>query len=73
MRLRRLEQGNLGDAKHIKGRLYELRLFFGPGYRIYFGKDGNSLIVLLAGGDKNSQEKDIRVALQYWEKYKSNE
>lgn len=73
MRLRRLEQGNYGDIKHIRGRLYELRLFFGPGYRIYFGKEGDTLIVLLTGGDKSSQDKDIRAALKYWEDYKSND
>ena len=73
MRLRRLEQGNFGDSKHIKGRLYELRLFFGPGYRIYFGKDGNAIIVLLSGGDKRSQNNDIRTALKYWQDYKTND
>lgn len=73
MKLRRLAQGSFGDIKHIKGRVYEMRLFFGPGYRIYFGKDGDKLIVLLAGGDKSNQDKDIRVALQYWEDYKSND
>ena len=73
MRLRRLERGNLGDSKHIRERLYELRLFFGPGYRIYFGKDGGAVIVLLNGGDKHSQDKDIHTALRYWQAYKSND
>ena len=73
VRLRRLEQGNSGDSKHIRDRLYELRLFFGPGYRVYFGKDGDTVIVLLAGGDKSSQDKDILVSLQYWQDYRSND
>lgn len=73
MRLRRLEQGNLGDSKHIRDRLYELRLFFGPGYRIYFGKDGDATIVLLSGGDKRSQDNDIHTALKYWQDYKIND
>ena len=72
MRLRRLEQGNFGDYKHIKGGLYELRLFFGQGYRVYFGKHDGELIILLTGGDKNSQDKDIHTALRYWQDYKSN-
>ena len=73
MRLRRLEQGNFGDSKHIKERLHELRLFFGPGYRIYFGKDDDAIIVLLTGGDKRSQDNDINTALQYWKDYKTND
>ena len=72
MRLRRLEQGNLGDSKHIRDRLYELRLFFGSGYRVYFGKD-DAIIVLLTGGDKRSQDNDINTALQYWKDYKTND
>ena len=71
-RITRLEQGNLGDSKLIRDGLYELRLFFGPGYRIYFGKDGNTIIVLLSGGDKGSQNKDISLALRYWRDYKTN-
>ena len=73
MRLRRLEQGNFGDSKHIRERLYELRLFFGPGYRIYFGKGDDAIIVLLTGGDKRSQDNDINTALQYWKDYKTND
>jgi len=71
-RLRRIEQGNYGDCKPIQDGVFELRLFFGPGYRIYFGKDGKTLVILLCGGDKNSQGKDIRQAIMYWNEYKTN-
>lgn len=71
-RLRRIEQGNYGDCKHLQENVFELRLFFGPGYRIYFGEDGNTLVVLLCGGDKSNQEKDIQKAVKYWQEYKSN-
>jgi len=69
MRLRRIEQGNYGDCKHIQNGLFELRFFFGPGYRIYFGEDGNTLVILLCGGDKSSQKKDILKAIKYWNEY----
>ena len=71
-RLRRIEQGNYGDCKPIRDGVFELRLFFGPGYRIYFGKDGETLVILLCGGDKNSQGKDIKQAIMYWNEYKTN-
>ena len=69
-RLRRLEQGNFGDRKHLKSGLFELRLFFGAGYRVYFGEDKDRVIVLLCGGDKRSQNKDIENALSYWKEYR---
>lgn len=71
-RLRRLEQGNYGDCKHLNDGIFELRLFFGPGYRIYFGEDGDTLVVLLCGGDKGNQDKDIQTAISYWKEYNSN-
>jgi len=70
-RLRRIEQGNYGDCKHIENGVFELRLFFGPGYRIYFGEDGNTLVILLCGGNKSSQAGDTQKALRYWNEYKS--
>ena len=69
-RLDRVALGNLGDHKHIKDNLYELRLDFGPGYRVYFGCEGDRLILLLAGGDKSTQKKDIKKALVYWKTYR---
>jgi len=73
--LSRIEVGNWGNVKPIEGtdskELYELRMFFGPGYRAYFGKDGARLVLLLCGGDKKSQKKDIRVAKSLWKEYKA--
>lgn len=71
-RLRRMEQGNYGDYKYIRNCVYELRLFFGSGYRVYFGEDGNKLVILLCGGDKNKQNRNIRTALMYWKEYKNH-
>ena len=61
-RLIRAAEGNLGDVKFFEG-IGEMRIKFGPGYRLYFVKRGNTLIVLLCGGDKSTQKKDIKTAL----------
>ena len=58
-RLRRVADGSLGDVKAIGDGVHELRMFFGPGYRVYFMFQGDALIFLLVGGDKSSQERDI--------------
>ena len=63
IRIDRVELGNLGDAKFFDG-IGELRIDYGRGYRIYFVKRGNTVIVLLCGGDKSSQQRDIRRALE---------
>jgi putative addiction module killer protein len=63
-RIFRLANGLPGDVKPIGSGVSELRIDYGPGYRIYFCKKGASLFILLAGGDKNTQEKDIRTALK---------
>lgn len=67
-RLDRLKLGNFGDAKTIKGAegICELRIDYGPGYRIYFGKKGTTIVLLLVGGEKKSQERDIAKAKRYW-------
>ncbi|HXH55655.1 MAG TPA: type II toxin-antitoxin system RelE/ParE family toxin [Gammaproteobacteria bacterium] len=70
-RLDRVALGNLGDCKSIGGGVSELRLDFGPGYRIYFGKIGKKIILLLSGGDKSTQKKDIKRAIDYWNDYLS--
>lgn len=69
--LTRMAHGNLSNAKGVSGGLHEYRIDFGPGYRIYFGKDGPSLIILLGGGTKKRQQSDIRRALELWSEYKS--
>ena len=73
--LARVEAGNWGNVKSIEGMdsdgLYELRMFFGPGFRAYFGRDGAELILLLCGGDKKSQRRDIAKAKTLWKEYKS--
>jgi len=67
-RIDRIRQGNYGDHKRFQG-IIELRLDFGKGYRLYCGEDGHTLVVLLMGGDKSSQDKDIKKALDYWRDY----
>ena len=62
MRLTRVALGNFGDAKPVDDGLYELWLFVGPGYRLYYTIKGDSVVLLLVGGDKSSQERDIRKA-----------
>ena len=62
-RIDRLELGNVGDAKPVGEGVSEMRIDYGPGYRVYFSPRGSELIILLVGGDKSSQSKDIRKAL----------
>ena len=62
VRLTRMELGNLGDHKSIGNGLSEIRIDYGPGYRLYYTKNGNTILILLVGGDKSSQQKDIERA-----------
>ncbi|MFN7903952.1 MAG: type II toxin-antitoxin system RelE/ParE family toxin [Pseudobdellovibrionaceae bacterium] len=66
-----MSAGNLGDVKPVGEGVNELRLAFGAGYRIYFGSVGDELIILLCGGDKSSQDKDIKKAKEFWSDYRS--
>ena len=70
-RLERLEDGNLGDCQSVGEGVFELRLYFGSGYRVYFGQIDNTIILLLSGGDKSSQRRDIERAKIYWLEYKT--
>ena len=67
-RILRFENGNLGDVKSVGGGVWEAKLDFGPGFRVYFGFEGKELILLLMGGDKSSQKKDIKKAQEIWAK-----
>ena len=66
----RMEQGNFSNVKGVGAGVYEFRIDFGPGYRIYFGKDGDRLVILLAGGSKKRQDADITAAKANWRDYK---
>jgi putative addiction module killer protein len=68
--LYRLEQGNFSRVKGVGSGIYEYKISFGPGYRLYFGKDGETLIILLGGGSKKRQQADITAALSCWQDYK---
>lgn len=70
-RINRVRLGNLGDCGSVGGGVLELKIDYGPGYRVYCGQVGTKLVILLCGGDKSSQSEDIRKAIEYWEDYKS--
>jgi putative addiction module killer protein len=67
----RLEQGNFSNVKSVGEGVFEYRVDFGPGYRVYFGQDGPSLVILLTGGTKKRQQRDIDSAYAYWRDYKA--
>ncbi|MCX6996478.1 MAG: type II toxin-antitoxin system RelE/ParE family toxin [Kiritimatiellaeota bacterium] len=69
--IRRLEAGNFGAAKALRAGVFELRMDFGPGYRVYYGRDGKTIIILLGGGEKRRQSADIAAAVERWERYKT--
>ena len=66
----RMERGNFGNVKGVGPGVFEYVLDFGPGYRIYFGKDGDQIIILLGGETKKRQQKDINLAIDRWQDYK---
>jgi putative addiction module killer protein len=66
----RLEQGNLSNVKSVGAGVLEYRINFGPGYRFYFGRNGATLVILLTGGTKNRQQRDIESAQALWAAYK---
>ncbi len=68
--LSRLEQGSFSNVKSVGAGVYEYKIDFGPGYRIYFGKEGDSLVILIGGGTKKRQQQDIAEAQQCWASYK---
>jgi putative addiction module killer protein len=66
----RMAQGNLSNVKPVGSGVLEYRIDFGPGYRVYFGRDGETLVILLSGGSKKRQQRDIESALDYWQDYR---
>lgn len=71
VRLNRIRLGNFGDVKSVGRGVHELRLSHGPGYRIYFGRREEMVVILLQGGDKASQSRDIELAYQRWAEYRA--
>ncbi len=70
VRLDRARLGNLGDRKHVSNGVWEMRIHHGPGYRVYYGIERDALILLLLGGDKDMQQKDIVLALTHWQDHR---
>jgi putative addiction module killer protein len=70
MRVDKIELGLFGDVEPVGDGLSELRIHYGPGYRVYYGKEGNKVYLLLCGGDKSTQSKDIKKAKEYWKDHK---
>ena len=68
--LLRIERGNFSNVKGVGSGVFEYRINFGPGYRIYFGTDGNEWVILLGGGTKARQQRDIEAAQYLWKEYK---
>lgn len=73
LRLQRVQTGNSGDIKFIGEGVSELRIHAGAGYRVYFGRHGKAIVILLCGGDKSSQEADIERAKEYWAEWKGRQ
>jgi len=71
-RIARLRLGNFGDTKRV-GEVFELRVHVRPGYRVYYGREGDAVVILLCGGDKRSQARDIERAEAYWRDYRSRD
>ena len=72
-RLQRVKLGNLGDYRSVGEGVCELKIDYGPGYRVYFGQIGSTVVLLLCGGDKSTQEQDILKAKEYWRDYERRE
>jgi putative addiction module killer protein len=67
-----LSEGNLSNVKSVGGGVLEYRIEFGPGYRVYFGRDGETLVILLTGGTKRRRQRDIDAAHGFWQDYKQS-
>ena len=65
-RIRKCSQGSLGDVKPVGDGVWEMRIHFGPGYRVYYAREGRAVYLLLSGGDKSTQKRDIKAAITMW-------
>lgn len=72
IRIHRVELGNFGDHDSVGDGVHELKMDFGPGYRIYYGMEGNEIVLLLCGGTKGSQRRDIAKAKRFWKEHKKS-
>jgi putative addiction module killer protein len=72
-RLNRIKLGGFGDVKALGDGVYELRIDYGPGYRVYYAMDGATIVLLLIGGDKDTQKRDIKLAKSYWKHQKESD
>lgn len=72
VRLDRISKGNLGDSKSIGGGVYEFKMLFGAGFRIYYGVASKTVVLLLCAGNKSTQKADIKLAKKYWSEYLNN-
>lgn len=70
VRLDRVSLGNFGDCHGVGDGVQELRIDYGPGFRVYFGQEGTTVVLLLCGGDKSNQAMDIQTAQRYWREYR---
>ena len=72
-RLDRLENGNFGQCRALQSGVWELKIDHGPGYRVYYSQAGKTILLLLCGGDKRTQQADIERAVMYWKEFKSRQ
>lgn len=70
-RIKRVQEGNLGATSSVGGGVHELKIDYGPGYRVYFGREGDEIVILLCGGTKATQSGDIATAKAYWADYEA--
>ncbi|AYR22003.1 MAG: type II toxin-antitoxin system RelE/ParE family toxin [Alcaligenes sp.] len=73
VRIKQASLGNFGDVKPISDGVYEMRIHFGPGYRLYYAREGRVVYLLLSGGDKSSQKQDIKTAIAMWKQIQEDQ
>lgn len=73
IRIKQASQGNFGDIKPISDGVWEMRVHFGPGYRVYYAREGRVIYLLLSGGDKSTQKQDIKTAVAMWKQIQENQ